>query len=215
MVALTALAVAGCGSSGGGGSVMTSTSPSTTSPNDRYVLIFDSVITSHTAIGSFTVDTKSTVHGQVALASTPTPNQFSQSSGDLTYSSFSYSAGPAPGCTFSTSAPNGSITVVEASVAPANANAVRVVLRPSSLTETIVQSCTTLTQTIPGIYWFSGWQLLHKSEGDPGANGWAIDNWTAGTGATVAVRTYSGGLTDAATGATYTEQTTIRIDKVN
>jgi hypothetical protein len=191
------------------------TGPSNTSPGDQYVLLFDSTITTDVMVSGATVTTSSTVHGQVALASTPQANQFGESSGDLTYLNFSYTFSPTGPCTFSTSTTNGAITVVEASVSPANANAIRVLLRPSNtVRESIVQSCPTQTFTTPGIFWFGGWQVLHANEADTSMNAWVIDDWSPGSGNVAATTSYTRSL-DTPEGVTYEETTTLAIQKVN
>lgn len=209
-----AIFLAACG--GGGGGLGNPGGPSQTNA-DRFVLVFDSTMTSKTRITSnFSVTTTSEVHGQVALAAGSQPGQYGMSSGDLSYVTFAYNVSNKGGCTFTTSTTNASLTVVEASVSPGNPDAIRVVLSPSSaLREEIVQNCPPSPKiTIPGIYWFGAWQTLHRAEGSAASKGWIITGWSAGSGDVVGVKSYSHAPGAAQVGsAVYGETTTIQLQR--
>ena len=89
------------------------------------------------------------------------------------------------------------------------------VLRPSnSVREQIVQSCSTVSVTIPGIYGYGAWKILHAAEGSLADEAWILSDGSGASGDIVAERKYEQTLTDRSTGVTYREVTTIRIRQV-
>jgi hypothetical protein len=183
-------ATLGCGGGGAGGG--TATSPTgATGGADGLVLDFFSTIRSSTAIGRFVVSTESVVSAQIPLSPGGQAGRYGASTGELRYTQFSYEVSSG-GCTFSTSTTSGTLTVVEASMPASDVAAARVLLRPSSsIRESIVQSCSSTSPiTIPGVYWWGGWQSLYGSQWSPAEEAWVVTGFAAASGDELASRLY-------------------------
>jgi len=202
---LAVLAV-GCG---GGSSGASSPGAPSAGSGDRLTLSFSSTITSTTTIAGATVTTTSEVNAS-GIPLSP------GSTGPLRYTKFEYTFSRG-GCTFRTTTTDGSLTVVEADASIASPLSARILLRPANtIRESIDQACSTTSVTIPGIYWWSGWQLLHQEEARVASGAWEITGLSAGSGSVAASRSYKRSevfLTGGAGGGAveYTEDTTIAL----